>query len=186
MCAVCLAKQVSVLKTSASILTLWTCVTLNLDSEETEATLFLCSYVWILLALSFSVAYFIPSISNYLLAYVKTLRGAPDPTQYLLVVTKWLCLWRTVVLIRQRSSTKPPPWPVTSLPFTGVSTMPRIENDIKLDFKDVLLRPKRSTLKSRSEVSQVDRWEILFRMKSDLLEYECFPLLSRPHPHGHY
>ncbi|KAG5845539.1 hypothetical protein ANANG_G00140230 [Anguilla anguilla] len=30
--------------------------------------------------------------------------------------------------------------------------MPRIENDIKLDFKDVLLRPKRSTLKSRSEV----------------------------------
>lgn len=35
--------------------------------------------------------------------------------------------------------------------------MPRIENDIKLDFKDVLLRPKRSTLKSRSEVS-VHHW----------------------------
>lgn len=31
--------------------------------------------------------------------------------------------------------------------------MPHIENDLKLDFKDVLLRPKRSTLKSRSEVS---------------------------------
>lgn len=30
--------------------------------------------------------------------------------------------------------------------------MPRIENDIKLDFKDVLIRPKRSTLKSRSMV----------------------------------
>lgn len=30
--------------------------------------------------------------------------------------------------------------------------MPRIDNDIKLDFKDVLLRPKRSTLKSRSQV----------------------------------
>ncbi len=29
----------------------------------------------------------------------------------------------------------------------------RIENDVKLDFKDVLIRPKRSTLKSRSEVS---------------------------------
>jgi GMP reductase len=28
-----------------------------------------------------------------------------------------------------------------------------LENDIKLDFKDVLIRPKRSTLKSRSEVS---------------------------------
>jgi len=31
----------------------------------------------------------------------------------------------------------------------------RIEADIKLDFKDVLIRPKRSTLKSRSEVSLV-------------------------------
>ena len=31
--------------------------------------------------------------------------------------------------------------------------MPRIEEDIKLDFKDVLIRPKRSTLKSRSEVT---------------------------------
>ncbi|XP_048475205.1 GMP reductase 2-like isoform X2 [Rhincodon typus] len=31
--------------------------------------------------------------------------------------------------------------------------MPRIDNDVKLDFKDVLLRPKRSTLKTRSEFS---------------------------------
>ncbi len=30
--------------------------------------------------------------------------------------------------------------------------MPRVETDIKLDFKDVLVRPKRSTLRSRSEV----------------------------------
>lgn len=29
----------------------------------------------------------------------------------------------------------------------------RIDNDLKLDYKDVLIRPKRSTLKSRSEVS---------------------------------
>jgi len=29
----------------------------------------------------------------------------------------------------------------------------RIENEVKLDFKDVLLRPKRSTLKSRSQVT---------------------------------
>ena len=29
----------------------------------------------------------------------------------------------------------------------------RIDNEIKLDYKDVLLRPKRSTLESRSEVS---------------------------------
>ena len=36
--------------------------------------------------------------------------------------------------------------------------MPRIDAEIKLDFKDVLFRPKRSTLKSRSEV------RIQFRM----------------------
>jgi len=29
----------------------------------------------------------------------------------------------------------------------------RVEEDVKLDFKDVLIRPKRSTLKSRSEVT---------------------------------
>ena len=29
----------------------------------------------------------------------------------------------------------------------------RIENEIKLGFKDVMFRPKRSTLKSRSEVT---------------------------------
>ena len=31
--------------------------------------------------------------------------------------------------------------------------MPRIDQDIKLDFKDVLFRPKRSTIRSRSDVS---------------------------------
>uniref|UniRef100_A0A8C9PXD9 Uncharacterized protein n=1 Tax=Spermophilus dauricus TaxID=99837 RepID=A0A8C9PXD9_SPEDA len=30
--------------------------------------------------------------------------------------------------------------------------MPHINNDVKRDFKDVLLRPKRSTLQSQSEV----------------------------------
>lgn len=33
------------------------------------------------------------------------------------------------------------------------TNMPNIVNEIKLDFKDVMLRPKRSTLKSRSDVS---------------------------------
>jgi GMP reductase len=33
--------------------------------------------------------------------------------------------------------------------------MPRIDNDVKLDFKDVLIRPKRSTLKSRSDVDLI-------------------------------
>ena len=31
--------------------------------------------------------------------------------------------------------------------------MPRLDSDVKLDFKDVLVRPKRSTLKSRADVS---------------------------------
>ncbi|XP_065666213.1 GMP reductase 2 isoform X1 [Hydra vulgaris] len=30
--------------------------------------------------------------------------------------------------------------------------MPHLENDVKLDFKDVLIRPKRSTIKSRADV----------------------------------
>ena len=33
--------------------------------------------------------------------------------------------------------------------------MPRIDNDVKLDFKDVLIRPKRSTIKSRNDVISV-------------------------------
>lgn len=39
----------------------------------------------------------------------------------------------------------------TAAASTAVACM-RIEEDVKLDYKDVLLRPKRSTLKSRSEV----------------------------------
>ena len=38
--------------------------------------------------------------------------------------------------------------------------MPRLDSDVKLDFKDVLVRPKRSTLRSRSEVKRA----ILLRM----------------------
>lgn len=35
---------------------------------------------------------------------------------------------------------------------SSASRMPRVDADLKLDFKDVLFRPKRSSLKSRSEV----------------------------------
>ena len=38
--------------------------------------------------------------------------------------------------------------------------MPNIVYDVKLDFKDVLLRPKRSTLKSRSDVSVSFRFSL--------------------------
>jgi hypothetical protein len=34
----------------------------------------------------------------------------------------------------------------------GISYAMRFEEEVKLDYKDVLLRPKRSTLSSRSQV----------------------------------
>lgn len=52
--------------------------------------------------------------------------------------------------------------------------MPRIENDIKLDFKDVLIRPKRSTLKSRSQVS-LDR---TFTFKHSKLTWTGVPIMA--------
>ncbi len=42
--------------------------------------------------------------------------------------------------------------PIQTRHFLLFKTMPRIDSEVKLDFKDVLFRPKRSTLKSRSEV----------------------------------
>lgn len=35
--------------------------------------------------------------------------------------------------------------------------MPRVDADLKLDFKDVLLRPKRSSLRSRAEVGKISK-----------------------------
>lgn len=42
-------------------------------------------------------------------------------------------------------------------PERAAGAMPRIDADLKLDFKDVLLRPKRSSLKSRAEVGSFAR-----------------------------
>jgi len=50
----------------------------------------------------------------------------------------------------------------------------RIEEDIKLDFKDVLIRPKRSTLKSRSEV-QLERE---FTFKHSNLTWKGIPIIA--------
>jgi GMP reductase len=50
----------------------------------------------------------------------------------------------------------------------------RIENDPKLDFKDVLIRPKRSTLGSRSEVD-INR---TFRFLHTGTEWTGFPLIA--------
>uniref|UniRef100_A0A6I8Q9G3 GMP reductase n=2 Tax=Xenopus tropicalis TaxID=8364 RepID=A0A6I8Q9G3_XENTR len=59
--------------------------------------------------------------------------------------------------------------------FSGLScTMPRIDNDIKLDFKDVLLRPKRSTLKSRSEVELTRS----FTFRNSGQSYQGIPIIA--------
>jgi len=50
----------------------------------------------------------------------------------------------------------------------------RIETDIKLDFKDVLIRPKRSTLNTRSAVD-VNRG---FRFLHTGSEWKGFPLIA--------
>jgi len=50
----------------------------------------------------------------------------------------------------------------------------RIEDEIKLDFKDVLIRPKRSTLSSRKEVDLVR----FFKFKHSKYEYEGIPIMA--------
>ncbi|CAM9151396.1 unnamed protein product [Chrysoparadoxa australica] len=50
----------------------------------------------------------------------------------------------------------------------------RIETDVKLDFKDVLIRPKRSTLKSRSQVN-LDR---SFQFKHSNRTWEGVPIMA--------
>jgi GMP reductase len=50
----------------------------------------------------------------------------------------------------------------------------RIEYDIKLGFKDVMFRPKRSTLKSRSQVNL----ERTFKMKHSATEWTGIPIMA--------
>ncbi|XP_064599230.1 GMP reductase 2-like isoform X2 [Liolophura sinensis] len=52
--------------------------------------------------------------------------------------------------------------------------MPRVDNDIKLDFKDVLIRPKRSTLKTRADVNL--QRSFLFRNSGQ--EYTGIPVMA--------
>src|SRR6476659_10309448 len=50
----------------------------------------------------------------------------------------------------------------------------RIENEVKLDFKDVLIRPKRSTLSTRSNVD-VSRE---FRFRHTQVDYQGVPIIA--------
>ena len=52
--------------------------------------------------------------------------------------------------------------------------MPRIDQDVKLDFKDVLIRPKRSTLKSRSDVD-LNR---TYPFRNSKKEYTGVPIMA--------
>lgn len=52
--------------------------------------------------------------------------------------------------------------------------MPTIEEGIKLDFKDVLLRPKRSTLKSRAEVDLARS----YHFKNSGQQYNGIPIIA--------
>lgn len=64
--------------------------------------------------------------------------------------------------------------------------MPRIDNDIKLDFKDVLLRPKRSTLKSRADVSTNEYLTEKCKESTDQLTTICCRLLLMCCLHASY
>ena len=50
----------------------------------------------------------------------------------------------------------------------------RIESDIKLGFKDVMIRPKRSTLQSRSEVSLLRSFQFLHAQHN----WEGIPIIA--------
>jgi GMP reductase len=50
----------------------------------------------------------------------------------------------------------------------------RIESDVKLGFKDVMIRPKRSTLKSRSQVSL----ERTFKFLHSSYEWKGIPVMA--------
>uniref|UniRef100_UPI0035900B1B GMP reductase 2-like isoform X2 n=1 Tax=Myxine glutinosa TaxID=7769 RepID=UPI0035900B1B len=52
--------------------------------------------------------------------------------------------------------------------------MPRVDADIKLDFKDVLFRPKRSSLKSRSEVDLMRT----FTFRNSKRSYRGIPVIA--------
>lgn len=54
--------------------------------------------------------------------------------------------------------------------------MPRLDNEIKLDFKDVLIRPKRSTIKSRSDVD-ISR-QYTFRHAKRTFPSDMVPILA--------
>lgn len=54
----------------------------------------------------------------------------------------------------------------------------RIDNDVKLDYKDVLIRPKRSTLKSRSEVELKRSFTYRNYVSNEEMHYGGVPIMA--------
>ena len=54
----------------------------------------------------------------------------------------------------------------------------RLEEDIKLDYKDVLIRPKRSTLKSRSQVRLARKFEYRNYKHDEKPHYIGIPIMA--------
>ena len=50
----------------------------------------------------------------------------------------------------------------------------RIEQEVKLDYKDVLIRPKRSTLKSRKQVSLMRT----YKFRNSKQEWQGIPIMA--------
>jgi guanosine monophosphate reductase len=71
------------------------------------------------------------------------------------------------------SSASPPDFVSVARP-AATAAMAKIQEEVKLDFKDVLIRPKRSTLKSRSQVTL----ERVFRMKHSGRTLSCVPIIA--------
>ena len=53
----------------------------------------------------------------------------------------------------------------------------RIEQEVKLDYKDVLIRPKRSTLKSRKEVSLYRE----YKFRNSRRHWQGVPIMAYMH-----
>ena len=67
-------------------------------------------------------------------------------TIYLTALATWLN-WNLRAILIHRSAVLRP------VPGLLLTKMPHLDHSVRLDFKDVLIRPKRSTIRSRADVS---------------------------------
>lgn len=80
--------------------------------------------------------------------YARCAAGGLWPARLASALQAGRCSQRSRAATAAASAARTTPAPAPRHP----SEMPRVDADLKLDFKDVLVRPKRSSLKSRAEV----------------------------------